>query len=179
MLYLLQKRFDAVLIGSAGNRNSNTREYPAAFPSPGCTLYCPEVLGVAGLKKQVNPPPPPDCRWVDFPAPGYASNYSSQSDPWTELASFADDIWTLYFPDSLYPYYYREWSGGTSFAAPIVSGLAHLMESYWPADDHTTHETFLQGTSIPYACQSDPAYLPRGRVDFLCALQKNLRCREQ
>jgi len=162
----LQKSKDTVVVASAGNDNSSQRVYPAAYPLPGQTE--PEVLGVAALG-------PDYCR-ASFPG-GKGSNYSTPADPWTELSSFGKDIVSLWFtPNPSGPPsgpFYSEW-WGTSFSSPLVAGLAHLVKSKYPGLARSDRERWIRSASpvYPDRCANPPSgFLPKGRVDFYCAVR--------
>lgn len=177
-LFTLQRAWDVVLLGSAGNHNCATPEYPAGYPVPGSPW--PEVLGVAGLMPA---DATRDCRWVTDPfttcdqTVGSGSNYGT----WTEVSSYAPNIETLYFTASD-PNAYQSWAGGTSFAAPIVSGVAHLYMSKYSGDHHDVREYWIENGSVQYPpppfCDSSGA-LPRGRVDFACVVKQINPCTGQ
>lgn len=92
---------------SAGNDNTNWQTWPAAFTD--------SVLSVGGLGT-------PDaqhnmCRWV-------ATTGGSDYGDWVEVSAPAADITTTATQGSGL---YRAYLEGTSFAAPLVTGLSHLM----------------------------------------------------
>ena len=99
---------DAVIVASAGNIPYDTAYYPASY------RFVLSVSGVDNLDR-FDPPSNPPFSWndsVDVTAPGF--------DVYT-TATYNGS--TLYSPPQ----------GGTSIAAPLVSGLAGLIRSYYPS----------------------------------------------
>jgi thermitase len=111
-----------VCIAAAGNYASSSFEFPAAYGS---------VLAVANT--DINDRRNPSSQygtWIDVAAPG--TNILSLTSVGTNCnliqgtCSFPPS--TVAVDDSTYGY---ALSGGTSMAAPLVSGIAALVKSYW------------------------------------------------
>lgn len=125
-----------VVIAAAGNSNCDCIQYPAATPG---------VLGVAGTDTT-------DNKQGD-------SNYGS----WVKLAAPEGNM-TAWPTINGAPGYSPV--GGTSLAAPVVSGIAGLLFSANPSLSGTQVEQALEQSAVPVSF--NVAY---GRVDALAALQ--------
>lgn len=95
---------DIVVVAAAGNQNQqgNQKQYPAAYPG---------VLAVAAIKR--------DGTRADFSETG---DYVAVSAPGAEIVG----------PSGAGSGYVGDQQGGTSYAAPYVSGVAALVRSYYP-----------------------------------------------
>jgi hypothetical protein len=141
--------FDALVVGACGNTNSELTFYPASYEN---------VLSVAATTQL-------DEKWAPENTPTtQGSSYSSLVDVSAPGAMFSTT--TL---DS----YIQVW-GGTSFAAPIVSGCAGILRSYFPDYSAMQISELLRISTdvidtipfnIPYAGQ-----LGTGRINLFKAL---------
>jgi hypothetical protein len=116
----------AVLVASAGNENQGeTPVYPASFDS---------VIGVGATMLD-----------SDDRAP--FSNYNGTETTLVDLVAPGMNIYTT-IPGSAYD---GNYTSGTSFAAPIVSGVAALLESHYPTQSPQGIVNHLRETAAPVA----------------------------
>jgi hypothetical protein len=125
-----------MVVAAAGNENSATRSYPAAYP---------DVLAVGATSSGTTRAP--------------FSNYNWGSNKWVDVA--APGIVTGMLPDGSYEHELP----GTSFSAPIVSGIAGLIKTVHPA---------YTGWSLGYALQASAtpigSWVTYGQVNAAKAL---------
>ncbi|MBI2603095.1 MAG: S8 family serine peptidase [Deltaproteobacteria bacterium] len=163
--YISQLRDGILVIGAAGNEDSQRRVYPAAHPL---------ALGVAGLG-----------------ASGRKASYSNFG-PWVDIAAPAGESQEgfEFLIDSSFPGGGISYSQGTSMAVPIVSGVAGLVLSAYPglslaalknllistADTRIYGEGYAGGYNFRnYLVQVDHKNVPllgKGMVDAWTALRK-------
>jgi len=116
--YFLNK--GGLFITAAGNDASNQAPYPQSYPSP-------NVIVVGGTDHF-------DTPWFDFDSLSGGTNYGD----WVAISAPAIDICTLTHlnTDPATDYFLGPWPDfsvtGTSFAAPMVAGVAALMWSKNP-----------------------------------------------
>ncbi|WP_053216172.1 S8 family peptidase [Guptibacillus hwajinpoensis] len=135
------KNNGVLIVAAAGNNDSNTLFYPAAYP---------ECLSVAALNRD------------DTKAP--FSNYGSS---WVDVAAPGIDILSTLptYPNTSGQTSYGSLAG-TSMAAPFVSGLAALMLSLEP--NVNTVQNAIETTTVPLA--GTGTLYERGRINTYAAL---------
>ncbi|GIE33393.1 hypothetical protein Ait01nite_064380 [Actinoplanes italicus] len=144
----------ALVVAAAGNEGTSTWQYPAAYP---------DVLAVgasntrsggttarAGFSSFGN--------WVDVSAPGITAAMTRNGTYCFDNASAGDECW-----DRLYGYHVQ----GTSFAAPLVSGVAALVASRRP-----TYQGWGLRYALTYSARKDNTWTMFGTVDAAAALNK-------
>ncbi|MHA2611681.1 MAG: S8 family serine peptidase [bacterium JZ-2024 1] len=122
-----------LVVAAAGNDNSSAPTFPASFP---------EVLGVAAT--------------TEADTKAQYSNYGN----WVKIAAPGTGIYSTSMEKITGRHIYSFWSG-TSFATPIVSGVAALLFSLrpdWSASQVMAH-LIAQADSLP------PPLAPAGRVN--------------
>lgn len=149
-----------IVVASAGNRGEAGMGYPGAY-GPVISVAASGWLGewTAGswwYSLDVADPTEPE----DF----YIADFSSRQKPGQDLDVAAPGTWIVgpYQVNSgQLSYYYL---GGTSMAAPHVTGIVALMAEKYPAITAGEAETVLEGTAIPMApsCRIvyDPSFGP-------------------
>jgi archaellum component FlaF (FlaF/FlaG flagellin family) len=125
-----------MVVAAAGNSNTSVKSYPAAYP---------DVLAVGATSTGTTRAP--------------FSNYNYGSNKWVDVA--APGVVTGLLPDGTYAH----GAEGTSFSAPIVSGIAGLIK--------TVHPSYT-GWSLGYALQASAtpigSWVTYGQVDAAKAL---------
>lgn len=145
VLYILRQTRQTLTVAAAGNSGSMKCQYPACYFA---------VLSVAALRKRDS------CRWE-------RSNYG-----YPVAASYGINITTLYLSSSVDDIREGE---GTSFAAPQVAALAHLIKSVHPEwlPDPIEQRIYNTSENHPWndVCDPDVAlpYGP-GQIDFCRAV---------
>ena len=143
----------SLLIAAAGNEDTSTPLYPAAFDN---------VIAVASTYGE------PDTRapysnygdWITVSAPGgWDENENDRVDP--------DEHWvlSLYNIDHLFAYAYS-----TSISTPHVSGVAALYKSWYPAATNTQIEEVLKKTAEDKGSLGWDHYYGYGRINAYKAL---------
>jgi len=141
-----------LLVAAAGNGNTNTPSYPAAFD---------KVLAVAATYGE------PDLRapysdfgdWITLSAPGgFDANRNGRVD--------LGEHWVL----STYGVNNFIYLYGTSLAAPHVSGLAALYKSKYPTATNTQIEAVLKATADEKGDSGWDQYYGYGRINAYRAL---------
>jgi subtilisin family serine protease len=139
---------------AAGNNNNCIKSYPAAYD---------HVVAVAATNQNDKRCSPDD--WGQ----GEGSNYGD----WVDIAAPGNLIYTttptydFYFHDVDNASLYYEWARGTSFATPMVAGVAALLlskDSSLTPDEVTA---FLCGNVDPY---NSTEYIGTGRLNAQKAL---------
>ncbi|GAA3302724.1 VCBS repeat-containing protein [Dactylosporangium vinaceum] len=132
----------ALVVASAGNDGDagNATNYPAAFP---------EVLAVAATD-----------------GAGKVTDFSTYGD-WVDVAAPGFDIVSTGLPDGDVEYYI---GAGTSFAAPIVSGVAALMRSTNPALTPAQLMATIKGTARDAGPRGLDPYYGAGVLDAYAAV---------
>ena len=132
-----------VLVAAAGNDNSYTLTYPAAYDY---------VISVANTNSQ-------DQRYND---PTYGSNYGS----WVDISAPGTDIW------STIPFGSYGSKTGTSMASPLVASLCGYILSQNPNLSPEDVEAILKGSSdnINYLNPGYAGLLGTGRINALNAV---------
>ena len=134
----------AVLVASVGNRNQGDRPvYPASYDS---------VIGVGATE-------------LDSYARAPFSNYNGTETSLVDLVAPGVNIFTC-IPGSAYDGIY---TSGTSFAAPMVSGAAALLEAKYPSQSPKGIVNHLTNTAIPIG-----SWAGRGLLDGAAALANPL-----
>ncbi|WP_433374557.1 S8 family serine peptidase [Actinoplanes sp. CA-142083] len=126
----------ALVVAAAGNENSNVRSYPAAYV---------DVVAV-GATSSGN-------------TRAWFSNYNYGTNTWVDVA--APGIVTAMGPDG--KYYAQE--PGTSFSAPIVSGIAGLVKTAHPSYTNWSLMNAVQRSATPIG-----SWVYYGKVDAARAL---------
>jgi hypothetical protein len=125
-----------MVVAAAGNENTAVKSYPAAYA---------DVLAVGATSGGTARAP--------------FSNYNSGASKWVDVA--APGVVTAMAPNGAYPHN----QAGTSFATPIVSGIAGLIK--------TAHPSYT-GWSMGYALQASAtpigSWVTSGQVDAAKAL---------
>lgn len=132
-----------VLVAAAGNGNSSTLFYPAAYSY---------VISVANTNSQ-------DLRYSD---PTYGSNYGS----WVDISAPGTNIY------STVPFGNYDYKTGTSMASPLVASLCGFILSQNPYLSPDDVEAILKGSSdnIDYLNPSYAGLLGSGRINALNAV---------
>lgn len=141
-----------VVVGAAGNGNTNTPQYPAAEEG---------AIAVASVDEQEK-------------KSGF-SNYGTASDSWIDISAPGEEIYST-FPTGQY----ASW-GGTSMATPFVAGQAALIRSVRPAlkpesdgPNQPSVENFIKSTARSIDAKN-PDYtglLGAGHTDIGASLRK-------
>jgi subtilisin family serine protease len=142
------------LCAAAGNSNSATKFYPAAYEN---------VTAVAMTNQNDS-----RCSPDDWGNPAWGSEYGD----WVDIAAPGNIIYTtlptyhVYFND--YGYYQTfDWGCGTSFASPMVAGVAALLISKDPSLTPNEVKAILCGNVDPY---NSTEYIGTGRLNAQKAL---------
>jgi subtilisin family serine protease len=134
-----------IIVAAAGNNNSPTLFYPAAYST---------VISVAATN--IND--------------GKAS-YSNYGD-WIELSAPGGDGSTSEWIFSTYPNNGYAWAQGTSMACPHVSGLAALVWSYDPNLTNQQLRDHLHNTADDLGTPGKDQYFGYGRINAYRALNE-------
>gem|GEM_PF-2937477 len=138
-----------VLVACAGNGNNESMLYPAAYEDSQA-----DVIAVAATDK--------DDKKASF----------SQFGTWIDVCAPGDSILTIKLSDELI------YENGTSFSAPMVSGLAALMLSLEPGLSNDFVVSQIETTADNIDSLNLPMYagkLGSGRISAAKALHLNLR----
>ncbi|WP_271190382.1 S8 family serine peptidase, partial [Dactylosporangium matsuzakiense] len=130
----------SLLVVAAGNSADSEPQYPAAYP---------EVLAVAATD-----------------ANGKLTDFSTYGD-WVDVAAPGFGIVSTSVPQNGYEYFIGD---GTSFAAPIVSGVAALMRSNNPALTPAQLLATIKGTARDAGPRGFDKYFGNGVLDAYAAL---------
>jgi thermitase len=135
----------AVLVAAAGNDATTLKSYPAAYP---------EVMAVSATNHNDS-------------LTSY-SNYGS----WLSVAAPGgdDSNWPYSGILSTYPDTYAWW-GGTSMAAPHVSGLASLLFAQDPSRSNSEVRAIIEQTACDLGAVGFDSTYGYGRIDTLAAVQ--------
>ena len=150
------KEYDLLVVAACGNTNSESEFYPASYEN---------VLSVSGTD-------PNDERWSPDNSSGDSgSSYSYSVDVAAPCVGFSCAT-----PNNSYTTIV--WSG-TSFAAPIVSGCAGIIRSYYPNFNANQIKEVIRNSTdlidtIPYN-QQYAEKLGSGRINLYKALAKPLK----
>jgi subtilisin family serine protease len=146
-----------VLIAAAGNGNTNTNHYPAAYENVIAVSATDNkdkrmIIGILEIKAASNFGP-----WIDVAAPG-KKIYTSMP---------------TYFVIMNLRGYKRnyEYLSGTSMSAPYVSGLAALILSKNPDFSNEEVKSLICENVDPY---NSELYLGTGRINVFKALNENI-----
>jgi thermitase len=138
-----------LVVAAAGNYNTSAREYPAALPdvlAVGATAQCPNYQAEPACTDGTNDR-------------AYFSNFNSASDKWVDIAApgtvRAMNNAGVYSSDRK----------GTSFSAPIVSGIAGLIKSNKPSFTGWSMMWAMLNTATPIG-----SWTTYGKVDAAKAL---------
>lgn len=148
-----------LFVAAAGNENTAKEPYPASLD---------EVLAVANVDSQtmIRDTSSNFGSWVDLAAPG-SGDCGAGSGIRSSVPGGSDQC-----------------SRGTSFAAPVVSGVAGLLWASWPQMTLTELRTRLMATSNPalYEVKANEAFgynqqkmLGAGIIDALAAVEGTVR----
>ncbi|GAA3302726.1 hypothetical protein GCM10020218_098870 [Dactylosporangium vinaceum] len=130
----------SLLVVAAGNSADSEPQYPAAYP---------EVLAVAATD-----------------ANGKLTDFSTYGD-WVDVAAPGFGIVSTSVPQNGYEYFIGD---GTSFAAPIVSGVAALMRANNPALTPAQLLATIKGTARDAGPRGFDKYFGNGVLDAYAAL---------
>jgi subtilisin family serine protease len=142
------------LCAAAGNDNRSTKLYPGAF----------ENVTAAAMTNQNDS----RCSPEDWNAPGWGSNYGD----WVDIAAPGNLIYTtmptyhVTFNDQGMSQNY-DWGAGTSFASPMVAGVAALLLSKDPSLTPGEVKALICGNVDPY---NSTEYIGTGRLNAQKAL---------
>ncbi|MFX0104200.1 MAG: S8 family serine peptidase [Candidatus Hodarchaeota archaeon] len=125
-----------MVVAAAGNGNSDTPHYPAAYPG---------VIAVCATDENDNR--------------AYFSNYGD----WVDISAPGIDILST-VPYYLKGTYYS-FASGTSMATPHVAGLAALLKSAFPANNATQIEALIYESAIDLWEPGFDIYYGYGRID--------------
>ena len=167
---ILAKSLDVVLVASAGNDSQNTPIYPAAYGEgvsgiPGEIIDKRLVVAVSALDQNNN---------ISIWGPGSGSNFGN----WVDISAYGTSILTTKASASstnaINNTYYSV--NGTSYSAPMISGIAGIMRSYKPLKTANeiidcilnTANTDIYGTGHP---NNIIGTLGTGRADAEAALK--------
>ncbi len=146
----------AVLVAASGNENVNEVSCPAAHP---------RVIAVGASGGQSNPDARADC---PSESPGCFSNWGPEIDVVAPGVSICSTSWKS-GAGSTYAC-----GGGTSFAAPLVSGLAVLILSENPSFGYQEVRSVLCASALDLPDGSTPGWDGCGRIDMEGALTVSL-----
>ncbi|MFX1344020.1 MAG: S8 family serine peptidase [Promethearchaeota archaeon] len=127
---------DVIVIAAAGNSNSNSLHYPAAYPGVVAVSATDENDIKASFSNYGD--------WIDVAAPG------------VDIASTV--------PYEIKGGYYML-ASGTSMAAPHVSGLAALLMSAFPTYSANQIETLIYDSALDLGDAGFDDYYGHGRID--------------
>jgi thermitase len=154
------------LCAAAGNTNSSTKHYPAAYEN---------VTAVAATNENDERCSPADWGpgngsqygdWVDIAAPG-SLIYSTEPTHF-----FHEDLFNPYTGKNFSENY--DWDWGTSYATPMVASVAALLLSKDPSLTPVQVKALLCGNVDPY---NSTEYIGTGRINAqkaLAALQSSV-----
>lgn len=111
---------NVVIVAAAGNENLSKPQFPAALTG---------VLGVGATDPY-----------------GYRASFSNFGSPNVDVAAPGEDICTTSVPQNLFGVIIEEYScvNGTSFASPLVAGIALLVRSRYPNESEGTIRARIQ-----------------------------------
>jgi subtilisin family serine protease len=145
----------ALVVAAAGNSNTSAKSYPAAYEdvlAVGATNTRTGGVARAGFSNSGS--------WVDVAAPGITAAMTRFGDYCSDDPSSNTDCWSPEYAD---PYNVQ----GTSFSAPLVSGVAALVASHRP-----TYQGWGLRYAITYSARKDNTWTMFGSVDAAAALNK-------
>ena len=149
----------AVLIAAAGNENSGTPSFPAAYD---------DVISVAALDQQSNRAPYSNFHAsVDIAAPGGDTSIDSNGD------GFIDGVLSPRPDDSVSPVDFNTFAfyQGTSMAAPHVAGVAALVLAMDPSLSPDQVESILRTTATDLGAPGRDDLFGDGMVNAFAAVQ--------
>ncbi|MEU4239395.1 S8 family serine peptidase [Actinoplanes sp. NPDC026619] len=122
-----------LVVAAAGNSNSTTKQYPAAYTdvlAVGATARCPNWQSNVGCTEGIT-------------GKASFSSYNSSTVKWVDVAAPG----TVYNKDSNGNY--SSGQSGTSFSAPLVTGVAALMKSNKPSLTGWSLLSQIQASATP------------------------------
>jgi subtilisin family serine protease len=155
---------DAILIAAAGNYNTSKTRYfhPAAYDF---------VIGVAATNQHDE-----RCDGDDWGYDNFGNEFGSNYGYWVDVAAPANNFtgttptynvtWNDYGIDKTYAF--RE-GGGTSWATPMVAGIAALLLSQDPTLTNDEVRRIIRANVDPYISEE---YIGTGRVNAYKALTR-------
>lgn len=149
-----------VVIAAAGNENSSTPSFPAAYD---------DVISVAAVDQQANKAPYSNFHpTVDIAAPGGDVSIDSNGD------GFADGVLSTKPDDSSNPINNDSFAfyQGTSMAAPHVAGVAGLILAVNPALTPAQVEAILTSTSTDLGAPGRDNIYGEGLVNAFASVQQ-------
>jgi subtilisin family serine protease len=145
----------ALVVAAAGNEGTTTLQYPAAYSdvlAVGASDTRRSTTARASFSSYGN--------WVDVSAPGITAAMTRTGQYCTDAPSSNEQCWSPEYQD---PYNVQ----GTSFSAPLVSGVAALIASHRP-----TYQGWGLRYAITYSARKDNTWTMFGSVDAAAALNK-------